>query len=208
MGSMPVDLTADRALLDGFRRGDRSALERVYRAHVQDVLGVFRRGFVSGEARVQAIRDPDLCMELTQEVFTKAFAPRARDSYDGLRPYRPFLERIAKNLLIDRLRVSGREVPLQGLAGPDEAHPEDRLAPPVHPDPEDDLHTKRLREATQAFLATQDEEMRTFVQCRFVDESSQQEVLEAMKTTRRRVRTLERRALEGLRAFLKTKGLP
>ncbi len=195
-----VDLTCDRALLDGFRRGDRGALERVYRAHVDDVMAVFRRGFVSGEARVAGVRSVDLCMELTQEVFTKAFAARARQSYDGLRPYRPFLERIAKNLQIDRLRVIKREVP--------EANPEDRLGTTDAPSPEAELHDKRLSEAIRAFITTQDEELQIFVDLRFVQECSQYEVLAEMKTTRRRVRTLEKRALQGLRSFLQSKGLP
>ncbi len=204
---MPRDLTTDRALLDGFRRGHRAALEVVYRQHVDAVLAVFRRGFVSGEARVQGLRSEDLCMELTQEVFMKAFAESARQSYDGLRPYQPFLERIAKNLAIDRLRKR-REVPIEDLAGPSEVNPEDRLDPQDAPDPEADLHTKRLREATQAFMKTQDEEVQTFVKLRFVQELSQYEVLEQMKITRRRVRTLEKRALEGLRGYLAKKGLP
>lgn len=204
---MSGDLTTDRALLDGFRSGDRDALESVYRGHVDVVLAVFRRGFVSGEARVQGIRSDDLCMELTQEVFMKAFAASARQSYDGLRPYRPFLERIAKNVAIDRLRKR-REVAIEDLAGPSEANPEDRLDPQQAPDPESDLDNKRIREATEAFMLTQDEEVQTFVKLRFVQEHSQYEVLEAMKITRRRVRTLEKRALEGLRGYLAEKGLP
>lgn len=205
---MAADLTRDRALLDGFRRGDRDALERVYRAHVDDVARLLRYGFVSGEARVAGIQDLDRCLEITQEVFVRAFSQRARQGYDGLRPYRPYLLRITKNLLIDRLRVAGREVPLAQFAEDDELAPEDRLAPAPPPEPEAALDKGQLATATQAFLAEQDEELRRFVELRFVEERSQYEVLEVMKITRRRVRTLEKRALEGLRAYLAARGLP
>lgn len=203
---MDADLTRNRALLDAFRRGERAALERVYRAHVDDVVRLFRHGFVAGEARVAGLGDLDRCLELTQDVFLRAFSPAARAGYDGLRPYRPYLLRIARNLLIDRLRAGGREVPLAAVADGPEA--EARLFPPEVPEPEADLHRQRLKEATQAFLASQDAELQRFVTLRFVEDRSQYEVLEAMAVTRRRVRTLERRALEGLRAFLAARGLP
>lgn len=205
---MKVDLTTDRALLDGFRRGDRGALERVYRAHVQDVVRVFRLGFVSGEARVPGIRDVDRCMELAQSVFVRAFSEPGRKGYDGVRPYGPYLARIAKNLRIDALRKEGREIPLVSAVGEDGPDLEDRLLPPEPAEPEVELHRQRLAEVTQAFLADQDEELRTFVRLRFEQDASQYEVLEAMGITRRRVRTLEKRALEGLRAFLAARGLP
>ena len=205
---MDGDLTGDRALLDAFRRGERAALERVYRAHVDDVVRLLRSGFVSGEARVAGLGDLDRCLEHTQEVFVRAFSPAARDGYDGLRPYRPYLLRIAKNLVIDRLRAGGREVPLATAAGDDGPDPEDRIAPPEPAEPEAELHRARLRAATQAFLATQDDEVRRFVELRFVEERSQSEVLAAMGVTRRRVRTLEQRAFDGLRAFLAARGLP
>jgi RNA polymerase sigma-70 factor (ECF subfamily) len=203
-----ADLTQDRALLDGFRRGERAALERVYRAHVDEVIRLFRHGFVSGEARVQGLADLDACLDLTQDVFIRAFSPRARAGYDGLRPYGPYLARIAKNLWIDRLRASGREVSLAAAAVDDGPAPEDHIGISEAPEPEVDLDRRRLDEATRAFLATQSEELQTFVRLRFVEERSQYEVLEAMKVTRRRVRTLEKQALSGLRAFLADRGLP
>ena len=47
-------------------------------------------------------------LDLVQEVFLRAFDERARLGYDGLRPYRPYLLRIAKNLRIDTARRDGR----------------------------------------------------------------------------------------------------
>ena len=99
----------DRPLLDAFRRGDRAAAERVYYHYVDDVDKLVRRGFIldaKETIRVPGIGDADAAADLVQEVFVRALSEPARLSYDGLRPYRPYLLRIAKNLLIDRLRAT------------------------------------------------------------------------------------------------------
>ncbi len=50
--------------------------------------------------------------DLIQEVFVRAFSEKGRLAYDGLRDYEPYICTIARNLLIDRARKQGREVPL------------------------------------------------------------------------------------------------
>src|SRR3954451_9913054 len=105
---------ADRLLLDAFRRGDRAALTTVYFHYVDDIAAIVRNGFsipTSG-VRVRGASDEPTERDLIQEVFARAFAPRARDAYDGIRPYGAYLRRIAKNLRIDRPRPAGRDVPL------------------------------------------------------------------------------------------------
>src|SRR5262245_52604842 len=95
----------DRALLEPFRRGERDALERVYRAHV-DVVESF---VASRLARARRFSGANLA-DLVQDVFLRAFSPNARMSYDGEREYAPFLLTIAKNVLTDWLRRSSREL--------------------------------------------------------------------------------------------------
>jgi RNA polymerase sigma-70 factor (ECF subfamily) len=201
-------LDTDRALLDAFRRGDRDALGAVYYEHVDAVAALVRRGFViesQGHRFVPGARDLDAEHELTQEVFTRAFGERARLAYDGLRPYRPYLLRIAKNLLIDRLRLRGRDT-VSVDEVPDGADEED-VAESGEQDHEDALHWKRLSEIAQAYLADLDEEARTFIRLRFEEERSQDEVASLMKTTRRRVRTLEDRVEVELMRRLKSLGI-
>lgn len=194
-----MDLTSDRALLDAFRRGDRDALQRVYRAHVAKVMQVVTYGCASSSGRVPGV-GRERCDDLVQEVFVKAFGERARQAYDGLRPYEPYLLQIARNLLVDRARRSGREV----LAG-DETQ-EEPLSP-LETSLERQMHFGRLREATVGFLASLSEEEQRFVDLRFVQELSQYEVSTAMGLTRRRVRTLEKRAQDGLATYLERQGL-
>jgi DNA-directed RNA polymerase specialized sigma24 family protein len=101
-----------RARLDGFRRGEREVLSLVYEHYVNEVATMVLRGFSSGEppVRVPGVPAAEGQADLVQEAFLKAFAPDARLAYDGLSPFRPWLLRIARNLMIDRGRRSGRLV--------------------------------------------------------------------------------------------------
>ncbi len=183
----------DRALLDAFRAGNPEALTRVYWHYVDDVSLVIRRGFVvEGSARVAGVQDAELQRELLQEVFTRALGERARAAYDGLRPYRPYLLRVAKNLLIDRARQSGREQFLEDLGvGDIDTIIEGNLAVEAGPSLEERTDQQRLVAATREYVAGLDEELRTFVHLRFEGERSQDAVASHMGITRRRTRTLE-----------------
>src|SRR5262249_52913097 len=107
---MPL-LSADRALLDAFRGGDRDALERVYRYYVPIVGRLLRRGFSVRGGKGVATFSMTQAFEIesaVQEVFLRAFEGRARLSYDGLRRYRDFLFGIAKHVALDELRRRSR----------------------------------------------------------------------------------------------------
>ena len=186
----------DRELLNAFRTGERQALRAIYEHYLDDVMTLIRCGFVSGEARVGAEPDRTAQLDLAHEVFVHAFRESARMGFDGLRPYRPYLMRIAKNRIIDRLRKARPELELE------ESHLE-----PAPPKDEDDLDFKRRREATVAWLATQDEETQRFVELRFNEGLGQAKVAAEMNVTRRRVRTLEERAQADLTRYLAQIGL-
>jgi len=191
-----VTLFADnRALLDRFRRGERDALAKVYYHYVDEVATLARRGFTiesSGHAVIRGV-DREREREIVQETFAKAFAEKARLAYDGIQPYRPYLLRIAKNLMIDRFRAERRDVP--------DGEPVEAVALP------EDLHWKQLAAATAEHVATLDPESRRLIALRFEQELSQDEVATQMGVSRRRVRTLEDRVQHGLRKWLQSKGL-
>jgi RNA polymerase sigma factor (sigma-70 family) len=194
----------NRELLDRFRRGERAALAEVYERYVDDVALLARRGFMMEAAGHAYIRGADLDgeHELIQETFVKAFSDSARASFDGLRPYRPFLLRITKNLMIDRFRAS-RKVNAAAAAGSMDDLMDGSAGLVVAPDPEDDLHWRSLSEATAAFLAALDSESREIVRLRFETELSQDAVAETLGCSRRRVRTVERRVQVKLKRYLK-----
>ena len=204
--------TGDRDLLERFRRGDRAALAAVYERYVDDVATLARRGFTmesSGHVYVRGATG-DGERELVQDTFVRAFAEKARLAYDGISPYRPYLLRITKNLMIDRFRASLKDAKqvdadagsgvgdIDSLLAANAALPTDQ---PV------DLDWKAQLAATAEYLATLDPESRTIVTLRFEDELSQDEVAAKVGCTRRRVRTVEARVQDELRRFLKTRGL-
>ncbi|CAN5167377.1 hypothetical protein BH11MYX1_BH11MYX1_35220 [soil metagenome] len=193
----------DRALLDRFRRGERAALAAVFERYVDEVATLARRGFTiesSGHVYVRgATRDGEY--ELVQETFAKAFAEKARVAYDGLSPYRPYLLRITKNLMIDRYRAeqkAGRTISLDQLDL-------DALQPAAEEPPDPDW--VKLSAATAEYVATLAPLEREFVKLRFDEGASQDRVAEALACTRRKVRTLERDIQRGLRSWLKQRGL-
>jgi hypothetical protein len=100
---------SDPCLLGSFRVGQREALERVYRSHIR-----FVERYLRAMARARGLIElsqSSVVADLIQDVFVRAFATRARLSYDGVRDYGGYLGAIARNCFIDLLRTRGREVP-------------------------------------------------------------------------------------------------
>lgn len=195
--------TGNRALLDRFRRGDRAALAEVYFRYVDEVATLARRGFTIESIGHVYVRGTgsDGERELVQESFAKAFAEKARMAFDGISPYRPYLLRITKNLMIDRFRAEKRQAGVElDAVNVDDGELAEHDQPP-------DLHWKNLHAATTELLATLDAESRQIIALRFDDELSQDDVAAKLGCTRRRVRTVEDKVQADLRAWLKKRGL-
>lgn len=206
----------NRGLLKRFREGDRDALAVVYKHYVDDVYKLVRYGFTlkgNPTTTVAGIDEPAAQLDAVQEIFVRAFSEQARLSYDGLRPFRAFLLRIAKNLRIDQVRKQRREVSLFGEnLGRDDWSAVNDACDDSHivifePPTEQHLDWQHLQRATSAFIQSLDPEQRNFVQLRFVEELSQYEIVRRLNITRRRVRTLEKKVMTGLKQYLKTRGL-
>src|SRR5688500_4594845 len=105
-------LEEDRPLLDGFRRGDRDALDRVYRVYAEEIASILVNGFAfssSGRAcRFQGLSSRFDLEDVLQEVFARRFTERARLAYDGLRPYGASLAASSRTTVIVRLRSQAR----------------------------------------------------------------------------------------------------
>ena len=86
-------------LLAPFREGRRDALEEVYRTYVRwmdrYIRALARASNAPWLARSEAVAD------LVQDIFLRAFSRDARNSYDGLREYGPYLSTIARNRFVD-----------------------------------------------------------------------------------------------------------
>jgi RNA polymerase sigma factor (sigma-70 family) len=186
----------NRELLLAFRAGDRDAFASVYWHYLPWVERLLRRGFASGDVHVPGLADPDVG-DVLQDTFARAFSVAARNGYDGLRPYRNYLLRIARNLLVDRARIAGRV----------ELDPDVGEEPDLDDSAEAIVEQGRLQQATQAFVRALDPEARELVRLRFEEERSQDAVAHAMGVSRRRVRTVEKRVRDGLERHLVAAGL-
>ena len=196
-------LRSDRQLLSGFRRGDRAALEAVYWAYVGEVARVGRFGLKSRSGvRVPGVTRAHELPDLVQEVFARAFARPAREAYDGLRDYTPYLVRLAANLLIDRHRKLGRELVME------EAELEGVLEIASGGTETDTWLEPALVAETQGYLAGMEAELRAVYQQRFVAGLSQRDAADRLGLTRPRLRTLEARLCQGLEEWLRKHGFP
>jgi RNA polymerase sigma factor (sigma-70 family) len=208
---VPVFLE-NRELLDRFRSGERNALAQVYRFYFQDVYRLAQCGFVTRNGvRANSLGSEANCLDFTQDVFVKAFSPNARSSYDGLRPYRPFLLQVARNLRVDQLRRAGRE-PCSSTRTPElnldiDTLIETNAAWPEVGAAEPELHWQRLQQEVASALDSLAPEVQALARLRFTEELSQVEVAARLGTTRRHVRTLESRLFTAIRRHLARAGL-
>jgi RNA polymerase sigma-70 factor (ECF subfamily) len=182
-------------LLRAFRAGERDALTAVYWGYVDAVAQVVRHGArLTADAAVSGAPRGDWA-DLVQETFSRAFSERARLAYDGLRPYRPYLLTICRNLLADHARKRGRELPsdfdgeaLEAAAGSSEDAGE--ALPPAQ------------LAVVERYLAGLDARLAGVYQQRYITGATQEEAARALGLTRQRVRTLEDKLRRGLRRAL------
>lgn len=190
-----------RDRLDAFREGDHRVLTEVFHFYVDEVSSLLRHGFRLGPTAVPGTWDADREKDLVQEVFMRAFARPTRLAFNALMPYRPYLLRIAKNLLIDEARRRGKS-PIRAATAE-----ELDQAPLLARSADEELGWRRLQEATAEYCRTLSPALREFVRLRFESGLSQRDVASALGVTRRSVRTSEETARAGLEAFLRARGL-
>jgi RNA polymerase sigma-70 factor (ECF subfamily) len=163
----------------------------VYRLHV-DCVERFVAARLAQARRFSAANLADL----VQDVFLRAFSPSARMSYDGERDYVPFLLTIARNVLIDWLRRSSRELA--------DAEDLEALTDASAPSPtEEALFGPELVNATRSYVEGLTPELRGVHEQRFVKAEPQRSAAEALGVSRQNLRTLERKLVDGLRRSLR-----
>ncbi len=166
-------LESDRAWSAAFKRGDKDALARVFLAYADDVARQVRATRVF-EHEVES---------LVHEVFVKAFSPRSREAWDGLRPFGAWLNTMTRNLLIDRARRERR----LDVRAPDDM--------PVlvddRPDAADHHDAHELAGALAAFRATLSAEEQQLFSTRFERDQSLSQAARALGWSEIRVRKLD-----------------
>ena len=191
-------LLENRALLDGYRRGRRDALASIFEHYAPQVARWITGGFdyvARGQrARFRGFSSPYDQHDLISEVFRLAFEERARLGYSGVTPFEGYLFAITRNAVLKRIGV--REPKLAD---------EEAIAsvPDSNPSPEETVAREEERALVRRFLDELSEEERGFVEIRFSEQRSQQEVAETLGWTRKRVRLREESIRQKLTRFLK-----
>jgi RNA polymerase sigma factor (sigma-70 family) len=213
-----------RELLDRFKRGERRALEEVYRHYVPELAAFLQRGFTfqsSGRAlRFSGYTQPFDLDNALQETFTRAFKESARVGYDGLHPYKSYLFAIARNLVLDEFR--NREVamspfidrldaggPVESSAGDgNEAAPASTLsdAPSAGVSAEQEFLRNELGRLYAAFVARLNERDRTFFRHRFEEQRTQVDAGAKSGLSHMQARTLEKKLRRAFLDFMQTNG--
>ena len=197
----------DPEFLARFRAGHASALDRVYRHFSRPLRSFVLRGFAfQSEGRPMyfagALQESDV-EDIIQETFRRAFGERARQTYDGVRPYKNYLFTIARNAVITDVTVRSRQVPV-GEALMQDAPTEDpsplqawilsqraALDPVDTPRCEERLENLEVYGLVVSFLESLGEEEQAFFRVRFLGQQSQEASARRMGWNRARVRKLE-----------------
>ncbi len=195
------------ALLEGFRAGESAALRDVYRRYADDVAKQLRFGF-SFESRGRAHRfvgygsSFDL-QDALHETFRRAFEPRAREGYDGLRPYGPYLRTIARNVVLRTFRK--REI-LFPPVDDDDGKPAVTAWGDDGPSPEQSVASAQVQELVRDFLGTLDSDARRLLEVRFMEGKSQRDAADELGLGRQQVRSRENKLRAALVKYLKAQG--
>lgn len=188
----------DRALLRGYREGERPALARVFEHYGPKVSRWVCAGFRYRKGgrmeRFEGFRAPYEQHDAISEVFRTVFEEKCRLGYSGLKPFEGYLFAITRNVVLKRLGIKP-ETSLQ-----DERW---ETLPDQQPSPEEALAQKEERTLVRRFLDALSEEERALVQARFVDQASQANTAEHLGWTRKKVRIREDRVRNKLIRFLK-----
>jgi RNA polymerase sigma-70 factor (ECF subfamily) len=211
-----------RELLDRFKRGERRALEEVYRHYAPEVAAFLHRGFTfqSGgrPLRFAGYAQPFDLDNALQETFMRAFKESARLGYDGLHPYKSYLLAIARNLVLDEFR--NREVAMSPFidrleaaalverSEGDEAAPATTVSdsPSANTSAELDFLRNELARLYAAFVARLDERDRTFFRHRFEEQRTQIDAGAQSGLSHMQARTLEKKLRRAFLAFMQANG--
>ncbi|OGQ89093.1 MAG: hypothetical protein A2289_22765 [Deltaproteobacteria bacterium RIFOXYA12_FULL_58_15] len=197
LGRPIVWLAEDRERLAQFRRGETTTLARVFEHYAIDVAKALASGMTvvsQGQAlRLKGTISSFDLDDMVHETFIAAFADKARQSYDGLRPYKPYVLAIARNVLLQSYRQDNRR---QHLV---DAWEQDHAAE-MGPDPEESLAERQLKQLYVDFVSSLHEIDRVIMRLRFEEQVPRRRVSEETGLTAMQVRTREQKLKE---SFLK-----
>jgi RNA polymerase sigma factor (sigma-70 family) len=215
-----VLLIKNPELLSAFRRGEKAAMEQVYRFYVKGVSHFLQKGFSFRSSErffyFKGYRSPFDLHNAVQEVFRRAFEERARLSYNGVNSYSNWILAIARNMVINQFR--NKEIPFSqfedrtGEGGPRQFENEitEEFSGVLYGTASEKqdiaLENAQLRELMQRFMAQLSEEDRELVRLRYTEGLGQEEAAKELKSTRMKIRTQESKIRRRLIGYLRNSG--
>jgi RNA polymerase sigma factor (sigma-70 family) len=214
-------LAKNAKLLEAFKKGDRKALDEVYRHYFPGVTSFLRKGFsfrsAAGTFFFKGIQDPNDLKAAVQEVFRRAFEAKARSSYNGVNSFTNWVLAIARNMVINQFR--NREIAFsEYISSSDERSHltvlDDEVTEefsgllygmPQRAQDTEVEHTE-LKTLIDKFMEDLDEHDRNLLVLRFAEGKGQEETAESLNSTRMKVRTAEAKLRSRLRAYLRNSG--
>jgi len=194
----------DQERLRRFRDGAPEVLGEVYRAHAERLARTLRAAAFRGRgfAHLKGALEVE---NTVLETFARAFEPRTRLAYDGVRPYAQFLMGIARNVLLEQSRT--REV-VVGLGPQDEGSTLDWESGVMGEgqDMEQQLEDREVEELLVVFKQGLSEEERQLFELRFNEGLAQESAAERVGLTRIQVRRREKGLKQRLLGFLQERG--
>ncbi|MHB8878111.1 MAG: RNA polymerase sigma factor [Myxococcaceae bacterium] len=189
----------DRELLTRFREGDPRALAEVYRRHLGALTGMLRAAAYRGPG-FAALQSAVELENTVLEVFARAFEPRARLVYDGIRPYEHFLMGIARNYLLELSRCRER------VAGLDPTGDEGQQAIDASVDVHELIEDREVEELLRNFRATLTAGDGELFELRFAKGLAQDAASRELGLTRIQLRRRELSVKKRLLVFLNAHG--
>lgn len=195
----------DQERLRRFREGAPEVLGEVYRQHAEPLARALRavafrgRGF----AHLQGALEVE---NTVLETFARAFEPRTRLAYDGVRPYAQFLMGIARNVVLEQSR--SREV-VVGLGPQDEGSTLDWESGALsggQESLEQQLEDQEVEALLRDFKEGLSSEERQLFELRFTEGLAQESAAERVGLTRIQVRRREKGLKQRLLEFLQVRG--
>ncbi len=181
-------------------------MEAVYLHYAPLLSALIFRGLACPGGRVRLSSAYELGA-VVQETFTRAFQDRARQAYDGTSSYRAYLAAIARNYLLNELRVreevsSDAAIEVALGAGVDGA----ATIAAAPRGPEEQAEENEMNRLIEAFLAERTGPERDVFKARFVEQRTQDGAAAATGLTRIQVRRIEAHLRADLLARLKQSG--
>ncbi|RYF10145.1 MAG: sigma-70 family RNA polymerase sigma factor [Deltaproteobacteria bacterium] len=214
-------LAKDKKLLDAFKKGDREAMDVVYRHYFRGVTSFLRKGFTfrsgTGHFFFKGIVDPNELKSAVQEVFRRAFEDRARQSYNGVNSFTNWVLAISRNMVINQFR--NREIAFSDYISPGDERGHltvmddeitEEFSGILYGRParaQDSLFEHgELKGLIDEFTKELSEHDRKLLVLRFAEGLGQEETAKLLGSTRMKVRTAESRLRSRLRAYMRNSG--